>query len=110
MDGDAGKQRRLGVIKFTADWCGPCKACAPAFHALEKEMSDDAVFYEVNVQKDAQGATDAYRVCSLPTFVVLLDGVEVARVVGSKIEDVRAELHARKKKLMTADDVADDAA
>ena len=34
------KSDKLCIIKFTAEWCPPCKAVAPDFVALSKEMAD----------------------------------------------------------------------
>ena len=40
------------VVKFTADWCGPCKKLAPFFTKLSEEFSDKCVFLEVNIDKN----------------------------------------------------------
>lgn len=81
---------RVAVIKFTAAWCGPCQNCAPAYAALLTEF--EAVdFHEVDADKD-EGTMGAYKVQSLPTFVLLVDGIEVQRVVGAKVSFVRTEV------------------
>ena len=42
----------MKVIKFYADWCGPCKTYAPVFDKVVKELN---VEYEnINVDKDTQ--------------------------------------------------------
>lgn len=82
----------VAVIKFTARWCGPCQACSPEYKALGEEFKG-VIFHEVDVDNDPQDASGAYYVRSLPTFIVLQDNLEVARVVGGgKMSSVRQEL------------------
>ena len=42
------------VIKFYANWCGPCKRYGPIFEEVKKEYKDNnnIEFYEVNVDKE----------------------------------------------------------
>lgn len=81
----------VAVIKFTARWCGPCQTCSPEYKALGEEFKG-VIFHEVDVDNDPQDASGAYGVRSLPTFIVLLDNLEVVRVVGAKVASVRQEL------------------
>lgn len=82
---------KFAVIKFSANWCAPCRACAPHFHQLKKDFPS-VDFHEADIEKNHDVA-DAYRVTTLPTFVLLKDGVEVNRMVGSQMLDlVRKEL------------------
>jgi thioredoxin 1 len=41
-------ERRLVVVDFYADWCGPCRMIAPAFENLSNEFTD-VIFIKVNV-------------------------------------------------------------
>lgn len=74
------KEGVVAVIDFYADWCGPCKMFAPVFEELAQE-NDTAVFAKVNVDNEESIAIK-YGVMSIPTVVVLKDGVEIARNVG----------------------------
>jgi thioredoxin len=72
----------ITLIDFYAEWCGPCKAMKPIFAELEEEMKDKVEFKKVDV--DAEGAeAGKYGVASIPTFVILKNGVEVSRKTGA---------------------------
>jgi len=64
------------VIKFYADWCGPCKLYAPIFDKVSEELKDEAEFVNVNIEKDTTGLAAQYKVQAIPTTVVIVDGVE----------------------------------
>lgn len=42
-----GKQ--LLIIKFGADWCGPCKKIAPTFQSFIKTAPANIIFADINV-------------------------------------------------------------
>lgn len=67
------------VVKFYAEWCGPCKMLTPIYDELKNEISD-AKFFSVDV--DSSGIPIRYGVKSVPTIVVFKDGEEVDRIVG----------------------------
>ena len=72
------------LIDMFADWCGPCKMVAPVIEELSKEVTDAKV---VKVDVDASPEIGArFQVRSIPTFVVLKDGVMVDRVVGASAD------------------------
>lgn len=58
------------VIKFYADWCGPCKAYNKVWESVKKEMTNYK-FLEVNVDKDTSGLAAQYNIRSIPATVVL---------------------------------------
>ncbi len=74
------KEGVTAVVDFYADWCGPCKMFAPVFEELAEENAD-AVFAKINVDNE-EGLATKYGVMSIPTVVVLKDGVEIGRNVG----------------------------
>lgn len=39
------------VVKFYADWCGPCRTISPIIDSLA-EINDDVCFFKVNVDKE----------------------------------------------------------
>lgn len=74
----------LKIIKFEADWCGPCQQMKPAFAAVSKSESGVA-FQTVDVDKEGALA-EQYKVSALPTVVAVKDGRVVGRLVGLQSE------------------------
>ena len=64
------------VIKFYADWCGPCRLYAKTFDKVSEELKEQVEFVNVNVEKDTTGLAAQYKVASIPMTVVIKDGVE----------------------------------
>ena len=78
------------VIKFYADWCGPCKLYAPIFDKVSQELKDEAEFVNVNIEKDTTGLAAEYKVGSIPT-TILINGENQQTKVGRLEEDVLKE-------------------
>lgn len=65
------------VIKFFADWCGPCKMYGPTFTQVREELeSDEITFLEISVENDPENLAGQYGVRGIPHTVVLEEGVE----------------------------------
>jgi thioredoxin len=72
----------LTVIKFFADWCGPCKAMQPTWEKLQEELKDEVIFSSIDIDANSQIRAE-YGIRSIPTFVLIEDGEEVDRKNGS---------------------------
>lgn len=72
------------VVDFFAEWCGPCKVVAPVFERLSTELAAKAEFIKVDI--DSSELAPQYSVRGIPTFLILKDGKEVARISGSRTE------------------------
>ena len=59
------------VVDFFAEWCGPCKAMAPALDLVAKEMAGKVKVVKVDVDQCPE-ITQKYRIQAMPT----LDGVQ----------------------------------
>ena len=68
------------VIDFWAPWCAPCRAFAPIFSEAS-DANDDMVFARVNTEEHP-GLRDAFAIASIPTLVVIREGVLVAEQPG----------------------------
>jgi thioredoxin 1 len=90
----------ISVIDFWAEWCGPCRAIAPAIEELSKSYENTGVkILKANVDECSELSTK-FGIRSIPTIVVLKDGVEVARHNGSgPIKDKVEEMVNKAKTL-----------
>ena len=71
------------LYDFTAKWCGPCRVMDPVLASIEKEYAGRIRIEKVDVDEDPV-QTQQYDVRSMPTFVLVRDGREVGRAIGSR--------------------------
>ena len=76
-------KRGVMVIDFTAAWCPPCKAMLPILGELAREYAGHVRMVAVDVEQQ-DGLAQQFGVRAMPTFVILRDGQEVGRVLGSR--------------------------
>ena len=69
-----------GFLYFSAEWCQPCKMLGPIMEQVTKQgiqVSKINVDYDVTLTKQ-------YNVTSVPTVILVENGVEKTRFVGAK--------------------------
>jgi len=64
------------VLKFYADWCGPCRVYAKTFDKVSDELKDQVEFANINVEEDTSGLAAKYKVTSIPMTVVIKEEKE----------------------------------
>ena len=69
------------VVDFWAAWCGPCRIMAPIIDDFAEANQGKVTVAKVDVD-DNQNLAAAYQVASIPTLLVLKNGVEIDRIVG----------------------------
>ncbi|KAJ5681951.1 uncharacterized protein N7477_001891 [Penicillium maclennaniae] len=75
---------RVVVADFYADWCGPCKAIAPVYDSLARQLSrpNQITFTKINGDEQKELA-QAYSVRAYPTFIVFENGRKTQTVAGA---------------------------
>ena len=74
----------LIIVDMWAPWCGPCRAFAPAFEALQKEnlkSGKNIIFSKLNVDEN-QPIAQQFQVTGIPTTLFINNKKLVHRQVG----------------------------
>ena len=71
------------LVDFYASWCGPCQALAPVIEEVEAGSAGRYRVCRVDVDQ-APGLVGQFRIMSVPTLAVLVNGQEVRRLVGGQ--------------------------
>ena len=71
------------LIDFWAEWCGPCRMVSPIIDEIAQEKGGSLKVVKLNVDENPD-VTRQYRVMSIPTLLVIADGVEKRRLVGAR--------------------------
>ncbi|KND27042.1 thioredoxin [Streptomyces stelliscabiei] len=71
------------LVEFTADWCPPCRQMGPVLSALAAEEGGRLKVVQLDVDTSPE-TTNAYRVMSMPTFMVFKGGEPLKSMVGAR--------------------------
>jgi thioredoxin len=83
-EGSSSEWKFLGtkptIVDFYANWCGPCRALAPALEQIAAEYKGQIEVYKVDVDREQELAA-AFDVRSIPTllFIPLTGNPEIFR-------------------------------
>jgi thioredoxin 1 len=70
------------LVDFWAEWCGPCKAIAPALDEIGAEYAGKLTIAKVDI--DSNPVTpNQYHVRGIPTLILFKDGKPVETKVGA---------------------------
>lgn len=73
------------IYYFTAEWCQPCKRTKPIVEELNREQTK-ALFQIIDVDDNSELAK-TFKVQSVPTFILIEDGKEKNRIIGSRTRE-----------------------
>ena len=83
-------KKHIVLVKFTAEWCGPCKRIHPDFVKIA-ERETDIIFAEVDVDENEETSTEC-GISAMPTFQFYKDGKMIKSIRGANIPDLNAAI------------------
>jgi thioredoxin 1 len=75
------------LVDFWAEWCGPCRAIAPALEELSKEYAGKIEVVKVNIDENPMTPTQ-FGVRGIPTLLIFKNGQQAASQVGAAPKSV----------------------
>ena len=87
--------KEKSVVKFSADWCGPCNVLSKNIINLNENKVNNFKFGEINVDDDfAEEITGKFGIRNIPVLVYFNNGKEIKRSIGLKTtEELYKELN-----------------
>jgi len=84
------------IIKFTADFCAPCKLIAPEFEKHAQRLHAKMGFYELDIETLDSLALEV-GVSSIPAFHVISAGKKLDGLVGGNIDKLESFVNKHAK-------------
>jgi len=78
------------VIDCWAEWCAPCHMVHPIIENLAKKYKGKIVFAKLNIDENREIA-ERFRIMSIPTLLVFINGQNVDSIVGAMPQNVLEE-------------------
>jgi len=90
FDAEVIKSSEPVLVDFFAEWCGPCKAMAPALEQVASELKGKVKVAKLDVDQNPE-ITRKYGIQAMPTLILFKDGKEAARNVGALVQKKKIE-------------------
>jgi thioredoxin 1 len=87
----------LVLVDFWAEWCPPCRMFGPVFEKASEKYAD-AVFGKVDTEAQPELA-GSFRISSIPTLMIIRDGVVLYAQAGALPEAALEELITKAQEL-----------
>jgi thioredoxin 1 len=75
-------EKKLVLVDFWAEWCGPCRMIAPVLESLAQEMASSLKVCKVDIDENPESPTK-FGVRSIPTLCLFKEGQLISTQVGA---------------------------
>ena len=90
FDAEVLKSAEPVLVDFFAEWCGPCKAMAPALEQVATEMAGKVKVVKLDVDQNPN-VTGTYGIRAMPTLMLFQGGKPVGQHVGALVQKTKLE-------------------
>lgn len=90
FDAEVLKSSEPVLVDFFAEWCGPCKAMAPALDTVAKELQGKVKVVKIDVDQNPS-VTTKYRIMAMPTLILFKGGQVAAQHTGAMVQKAQLE-------------------
>mmetsp|Transcript_13 Transcript_13/g.18 ORF Transcript_13/g.18 Transcript_13/m.18 type:complete len:541 (+) Transcript_13:212-1834(+) len=86
------EKNTVGLVTFSAHWCGPCNASKPQLEQIAKESGKVPV--SIVYESDIGEYLHTFNVRAFPTYILFFKGTEAQRVEGVNLQGVKKMIEA----------------
>lgn len=90
FDQEVLKSAEPVLVDFFAEWCGPCKAMAPALEQVADEMKSKLKVVKLDIDQNPN-VTGKYAIRAVPTLIIFKNGQVAAQHTGALVQKKKLE-------------------